>query len=146
MNNNANFEFSKKQNTLLGIAPLIFIILTWKMIPLHVAWKIIIYLFLGLGSCIFWIVNSFVDYLSYFKAISSAKTAFTIAMIIFVILPLVMSIFHDIHQKKYLSSYPTDNLISVKITYDIERIGSSGSIGHDWIYKHYLNFSVGEIC
>ena len=38
-----------------------------------------------------------------------------------------------------LNAFPADNIFSVKIDVDIHRVGGSGSIGNEWIYKHYLN-------
>ena len=146
MKNTTKFEFSKIQNALLIITSLAFIVLVWGMFPLHTALKVAICCFLG--SFIFLMVISFANYLSYFKVVSSAKIAITITMVVFVAFPLAISIFHSIHEKEYLSSYPADNQISVKITCDIDRIGGSGSIGDDWVYKHYLNnteFKNGEI-
>ena len=146
MNSTTKFKFSKTQGVLLIITSIAFIVLTWRMVPLDNTLKLAICLFLG--SFVFLMVISFADYLSCFKAVSSAKMATIITMIVFMAFPLTISIFYSIHEEEYLVSYPADNQISVKITYDIDRVGGSGSIGYEWVYKHYLNdteFKNGDI-
>ena len=146
MGNSTTFEFSRIQKVLLCVTSIVFIVSIWEMFPLQNALKVAICCFLGLF--IFLAVFSFAEYLSYFKIVSSAKMAIAITMIVFVVCPLTTSIMHNIHKREYLSSYPTDNQIYVKITCDIDRVGGSGSIGNEWAYEHYLNgeeFEDGEI-
>lgn len=129
MNSTTKFKFSNTQGVLLIITSIAFIVLTWRMVPLDNTLKLAICLFLG--SFVFLMVISFADYLSCFKAVSSAKMATIITMIVFIAFPLTISIFYSIHEEEYLVSYPADNQISVKITYDIDRVGGSGSIGYE---------------
>lgn len=146
MNNPTKFEFSKIQSALLIITSIAFIVLIWAMFPMYNALKVAICCFLG--GLIFLTVISFAEYLSYFKAVSSANMAIAVTMIVFIMFPLIISIFHSIHEKEYLSSYPADNQISVEITYDIDYVGGNGSVGDGWVYEHYLNdteFKNGEI-
>lgn len=146
MGANLKYEFTKFQNVLLCISPIAFIVLIWEMIPLDNLLKSAICCFLG--AFIFWMVIAFANYLSCFKKIKTARMATSITMFVFVVVPLAINIVHGIHEKEYLTSYPTDNQISIKITYHIERTGGSGSIGNEWTYMHFLNkreFETGQI-
>ena len=146
MNTYRKFAFSKVQNALLCIASIAFIVLIWDMFPWHNALKLALCCFLG--SFIFLMVISFADCLSFFKVVSSAKMAISITIVVFVVFPLAIAVMHGIHEKEYLSTYPANNQVAVKITCDIDRVGGSSSIGHEWTYKHFLNdkeFKNGEV-
>lgn len=146
MFNDTKFEFTKLQYILLCITGIAFIALIWDMFPLDNILKVAICCFIG--TFILLIVISFAECVSYFKKITSAKIATTITILVFLTFPLAISIMHGIHEQEYLESYPANNQISVRITYDIDRVGGSGSIGSEWTYEHFLNkkkFQNGDI-
>lgn len=146
MNKTEKFEFSKAQNILLLIISVIFVVIIWRMIPLDNMLKVMLCCFLG--GFILQIVVTFANYLRYLSVVSSPKAAIFITIVVFIAFPLFISILHSTHEKEYLSSYPVDNQISVKITYDIDYIGGSGSIGNEWTYEHYLDdeeFENGDV-
>ena len=52
------------------------------------------------------------------------------------------------HNNRYLSSAPTNNQVSLRITADVKCTGGVGSVGNEWNYKHEINnttFKTGEI-
>ena len=146
MNERNRWEYTNLQRLLLFVIPIAFIALIWRMFPLSNIFKAMLCCFLGVfivsGAVIF------AEHLRYFKKFNSAWAVVCITAAVFLIFPAIINVVYGIHEKEYLNSYPADNSISVKITYDIDRTGGSGSIGGEWTYKHFLNnqeFKNGDI-
>lgn len=140
------FSFSLIQSLLFCITSIIVVIFVWKLLPIHNIIKLCI--LLSFGSFILWIVISFAAYISRLNIIRTSWQSVIITILMFLAVPVLLVVTHNIHEKEYLTSYPDDNQISVQITYEINRVNSSGSIGHDWTYHHFLNnqeFESGDI-
>ena len=140
-----NVTFTTLQGFLLFFSFVFSSITIWKMIPLPTWSKICI--FLLFGAAFLWVVFVFAKFLGFFKIVKNSWCSVVITMLIFVVIPLASNLTHNAHEKEYLLSYPPDDQISVEITYDIKRVKSTGSIGHEWTYQHFINgqeFENGE--
>jgi hypothetical protein len=146
VNEKNKLEYTNLQRLFLFIIPVAFIVLAWRMFPFSNIFKAMLCCFLG--AFIILVAVVFAEYLGYFKRFKSAWAVICITAVVFLLFPAIINVVYGIHEKEYLNSYPTDNSISVKITYDIDRTGGSGSIGGEWTYKHFLNnqeFKNGDI-
>lgn len=146
MSKKSEYDFSMFQMVLLIITSVIFVILIWDALPLDYILKFVISPILV--SFILLIEYLFSRYLSFFRAVDSARAAVMITMSVFIVFPFIIHVMHDVHERKYLVSYPPDNRIAIQVTYDIKWTRGKGSIGDDWVYRHFLNdveFEDGEI-
>lgn len=67
---------------------------------------------------------------------------------VILLVPLIMTAVYYTHYTGYMNSIPSDNRVAFRITAEVKRTGSSGSIGNEWSYKHAINdttFKSGEI-
>lgn len=144
-------DYDKKQGTLISLVlscsvGIVFLILLWNMIPLDTLIKIGLYcLFIAF---VFLIIITFHINLSYFNKKLTGWKASLVTAVIFLFVPLVMNLVYKKNLDQYLTSYPFDNVIAVKIECDVERIGGSGTVGNEWSYIHLLNdttFSSGNV-
>lgn len=124
----------------------LFAALIWPMIPLNVTTKIII-LFVG-GI---WLVLAIFEFSFELTEAFPRVTPFLaipLTALAFLFLPVFCMVQHNIYFDTYMESIPHDNQLSFRITYNIEHVQSSGNVGSDWIYNHYLNdqeFKNGDI-
>ena len=78
----------------------------------------------------------------------SAWKSIICSAILFLLIPAIMTATYYSHHNTYLTSAPSDNLISLRITADVKRTGGSGSLGDELSYKHEINntsFKTGEV-
>ena len=78
----------------------------------------------------------------------SAWKSIICTAIVVLLIPSIMSVTYYAHHNTYLSSAPSNNQVSLRITADVKRTGGSGSIGGEWRYKHAINsntFKSGDI-
>lgn len=68
--------------------------------------------------------------------------------IVILLAPAIMTATYYLHHNSYLSSAPTNNRVSLRITADVRRTGGAGSLGDELSYKHEIDntpFKSGEI-
>lgn len=124
----------------------IFSILIWDMLPMDNIIKGC--LDFVLIAFILFAILRFHIYVFYFNKKFAELKTITVTVIAFLIIPLVMNIIYRQNADRYLASYPSDNVIAIKIDCNVDRIESKGSVGNEWSYIHLLNdrtFSSGEI-
>ena len=146
MSQERTLEYTILQKVVLYIVPFVLIALVWRTLPFKVSLKVFFCCFLTPFLII--IVNSFAIRLEYFNISSSARAAICITAAVFLLAPLIINVVYDVHKRNYLNSYPTDGIISLRITCDVNSINEHGSIGSEWTYQHFLNsqeFKSGNI-
>lgn len=135
-------EFSALQNTLLFVIFVVFIIATHRILSmLNLSNGLVV--LCAFGTIFFAsLVFLFAGYLGQFKFINSPWLAVLITAVIFLRIPVTASITinaaYPVCERQYLQSIPSDNKISVKITYDIEFVDGKGNVGNEWRFQYFL--------
>lgn len=114
-----------------------FIALIWRFIPIQETLKLSLICVGGVG--ILAAVIFFVERLPFFIPTPTRGTNAVIVLMIFLLFPAMINALYESSKNTYLSDITPDTLIGLKITYDVERTGGSGSIGSDWKYLHFYN-------
>lgn len=123
-----------------------FICLIWRFFPFSIPFKVFV-LCLG-GAYIFYALVSFYTRIPYFISTTNSGKLIAIVCIVFLLFPSITNILYESSKQEYLSAITPNTVIGLKITYDVERTGGSGSIGSEWKYRHYFNdiqFKSGDI-
>jgi len=123
----------------------LFITLIWRFAPIQTALKIAILCFGGVF--VMGAIAQFCARIPYFIPTAHGGTLVAIVSIVFLLFPFAINILYESNKQEYLTNITPNSIIGLKIEYDIERTGGSGSIGSEWKYQHHFNdikFTSGE--
>ena len=128
------------------VVSLAFITLVWRFVPIQTLLKMALVCFCGVW--VFAVVAEFSARIPYFIPTAHGGKLVVIVCVVFLLFPFLINAMYESSKHVYLSSIKPDTTIGLKISYDIDRTGGSGSIGSDWSYRHYFNdiqFGSGDI-
>lgn len=117
---------------------IVFIVLVWDIVPINGFVKDFFLGVFGFIGVIFAIL-AFWIHLRLFKGFSSPWVSMIATVLVFFLFPSALHAAHDLRQKDFLITYPSDDMITARIDCDIVQTGSSGSIGGEWTFEHYFN-------
>ena len=144
-NINQNLEYNRLQQLVLWAIVLLFLLFITLLVPDNAVIKLLIFLVgIPLVGLVVILTSTNLSLLYNF----SAWKSIICTAIIFIVVPTIMTAIYYSHNNRYLSSAPTSNQVSLRITADVKRTGGVGSVGNEWSYKHEINnttFKTGEI-
>ena len=144
-NDNQNLKYTRLQQLILWIIVPLFLLFITLLISNNTAIKVLIFL-IGLPFVGLIVVLTSIA-LSSLYGFSAWKSIICTA-VIFLLIPAIMATIFYSHNHNYLTSAPSNNRVSLRITAVVKRTDGAGSLGNELSYKHKINntlFETGEI-
>lgn len=120
--------------TMVSVA---FIALIWRYIPIQVYFKMALLCFAG--AWIWIVISDLFERIPYFIPNAHSQKRMIIVCIAFLLFPCLINAIYEVGKYECLTARTPDATIGLQITYDVDRIGGSGSVGSEWSYHHYFN-------